>query len=82
MNLLCGTSVARMGYCGLLLANVAMIQVRNLGSSDLEFVGVVQVAFSPSWCWWLISIALCVTLSFHLLMVFIRALYLLSSYFS
>ena len=43
--------VCPMCYCGLLIVNVAMIQVRNLGSFDLEFVGVVQVAFSPSWCW-------------------------------
>ena len=44
--------------CGLLLANEYMIQVRNLGSSDLEIVGVVEVAFFPSWCWWLISMEL------------------------
>ena len=50
--------VCPMCCCGLLLANESIIQVRNLGSSDLEFVGVVQVAFSPSWSWWLISMAL------------------------
>ena len=50
--------------CGLLLANEYMIQVRNLGSSDLEIVGVVEVAFFPSWCWWLISMELWVTLSY------------------
>ena len=50
--------VCSMCCCGLLLANESIIQVRNLGSSDLEIVGVVQVAFFPSWCWWLISMEL------------------------
>ena len=50
--------VCSMCCCGLLLANESMIQIRKLGSSDLDIVGVVQLAFSPSWFWWLIFIEL------------------------
>ena len=50
--------VCSMCCCVRLLTNECMIQVRNLGSSDLEIVGVVQVAFSLSWRWWLKTMAL------------------------